>query len=292
MQLMQLTQLIQHRHSDALPTGLDGTRMNDRGSQGSGSALDEAKLRLADDGFALLEGMCDTALITRLLDLSLARSRAVTQALGEQTIGIGSAAGYLEIVQRSPGRWDIPVSPTEFGVEDQSLPWWPLITDTLGADAEHAFSGVVYSDPGSPAQFWHIDSPHVTAEHQMPHALNVMVALHDITLAMGPTELASGSHRLTNHLCNPSLVSDELVYQHETTRPELLVAGTKEDVPERMSFPLSAGSCLVFDDRILHRGLGNDSTRRRSMAYFSYRKADYRENTHFESQRSIYRTGS
>jgi hypothetical protein len=28
------------------------------------------------------------------------------------------------------------------------------------------------------------------------------------------------------------------------------------------------------------------------MAYFSYRKADYRENTHFESQRSIYRAGS
>ena len=262
--------------------------MNHTGRKTSAISLDDAKLQLANDGFALLVGMCETGLVTRLLEASMERSRAVTQALGTKTIGIGSAAGFQEIVQRSPGRWDIPVSPTEFGVEHQSLPWWPLIANTLGTDAEHAFSGVVYSDPGSPAQFWHIDSPHMTADHQPPHALNVMVALHDITLAMGPTEIASGSHRLTNHLRNPALVSNELVYQHETTRPELLVADTSGDVPERMSFPLTAGSCLVFDDRLLHRGLGNGSTSRRNVAYFSYRRADYCENTHFESQRSIY----
>jgi len=262
--------------------------MNHSGTQTGGVSLHDAEQHLADDGFALLVGMCETGLLTRLLEVSTERSRTVTQALGTQTIGIGSAAGFHEIVQRSPGRWDIPVSPTEFGVKHQSLPWWPLIANTLGTDAEHAFSGVVYSDPGSPAQFWHIDSPHMTADHQPPHALNVMVALHDITLAMGPTEIASGSHRLTNHLRNPALVSNELVYQHETTRPELLVADTSGDVPERMSFPLTAGSCLVFDDRLLHRGLGNGSTSRRNVAYFSYRRADYCENTHFESQRSIY----
>ncbi|MDA8731987.1 phytanoyl-CoA dioxygenase family protein [Luminiphilus sp.] len=262
--------------------------MNHIGTQTSSLSLDDARLKLNNEGFALLVGMCEAGLITRLLEVSLERGRAVTQALGARAIGIGSAAGFHEIVQRSPGRWDIPISPTEFGVEHQSLPWWPLIADTLGTDAEHAFSGVVYSDPGSPAQCWHIDSPHVTAKHQGPHALNIMVALHDISLAMGPTELASGSHRLTNHLHNSALVSDKLVYQHETTCPELLVAGTCEDVPEQMSCPLIAGSCLVFDDRLLHRGMGNGSTSRRSVAYFSYRRADYCENTHFESQRSIY----
>lgn len=265
--------------------------MKHTGTRAIGSSLDDAQRRLANDGFIALTGMCEASLVARLLDVSLGRSRDITAALGAQAIGIGSAAGFLEIVQRSPGRWDIPVSPTEFGVEHRSLPWWPLIADTLGADAEHAFSGVVYSDPGSPAQFWHIDSPHVTAKYQPPHALNVMVALHDITLAMGPTEFAAGSHRLTNHLHNPLLVSDELVYQYETTCPERLVAGTQKDVPERISFPLTAGSCLVFDDRLLHRGLGNESTSRRSVAYFSYRQAGYRENTHFESQRSIYPAG-
>jgi len=161
----------------------------------------------------------------------------------------------------------------------------------LGEDAEHSFSGVVYSDPGSPAQCWHIDSPHVSADHLPPHALNVMVALHDTPLTMGPTELARGSHRLTNHLRNPALVSDELVYQHETTGPEQLVTEAEQGVPEGFSSPLAAGSCLIFDDRMLHRGLGNASDSRRSMVYFSYRQADYRENTHFEAQRSVYDAG-
>jgi ectoine hydroxylase-related dioxygenase (phytanoyl-CoA dioxygenase family) len=118
-----------------------------------------------------------------------------------------------------------------------------------------------------------------------------MVALHDIPLAMGPTEFARGSHQLTNHLQNPRLVSDELVYQHETTFPEQLVAGSQNEVPAQISYPLTAGTCLVFDDRLLHRGLGNNSANRRSVAYFAYRQSGYRENTHFESQRSIYRAG-
>jgi len=109
---------------------------------------------------------------------------------GHATIGIGSAAGFDEVVQRSPGRWDIPISPSEFGVDDRALPWWPLIAAVLGDNAEHSFSGVVYSDPGTPAQCWHIDSPHVSSDHLPPHALNVMVALHDTPLTMGPTELA------------------------------------------------------------------------------------------------------
>lgn len=254
------------------------------------TSLDDARRRLTLDGFALMPGMCDADMVRHLLDVSQRRSREITEALGTQAIGIGSAAGFFEIVQRSPGRWDIPISPSEFGVEDRSLPWWPLVADILGHDAEHSFSGVVYSDPGSPAQCWHIDSPHVAAEYRPPHALNIMIALHDIPLAMGPTELASGSHRLTNHLCNPRLVSEELVYQHETTCPEQLVMGSRDDVPEQISHPLTAGTCLIFDDRILHRGLGNQSASRRSIAYFSYRQSGYGENTHFESQRSIYTT--
>ena len=236
----------------------------------------------------MVAGLCDPSLVAHLLEVSRHRSGEIMAALGPQTIGIGSAAGFDEVVQRSPGRWDIPISLDEFDVDDRALPWWPLITAVLGEHAEHSFSGVVYSDPGSPAQCWHIDSPHVSADHLPPHALNVMVALHEIPLSMGPTELAIGSHRLTNHLQNRALVSGELVYQHETTCPERLVVGTSHDTPANFSPALTAGSCLIFDDRILHRGLANDSNKRRSMVYFSYRQVGYRENTHFEAQRSIY----
>ena len=250
--------------------------------------LADARQQLEDDGYLLVEGLCDPEFVAHLLEVSLSRSDQVMAALGAQSIGIGSAAGYDEVVQRSPGRWDIPISPDEFEVDERALPWWPLMTAVLGEDAEHSFSGVVYSDPGSPAQCWHIDSPHVSADHLPPHALNVMIALHDTPLAMGPTEIARGSHRLTNHLQNPALVSDELVYQRETTVPEQLVANAGQAVPEGFSSALTAGSCLIFDDRILHRGLGNASNSRRSMVYFAYRQAGYSENTHFEAQRSVY----
>ena len=272
-------------------THMEHTHRQTKDGLAAGKPLADAQQQLEEEGYLLVEGLCDLDFVAHLLAVSLSRSDQVMAALGAQSIGIGSAAGFDEIVQRSPGRWDIPISPNEFGVEDRALPWWPLITAVLGEDAEHSFSGVVYSDPGSPAQCWHIDSPHVSADHLPAHALNVMIALHDMPLAMGPTELAKGSHRLTNHLQNPALVGDELVYQHETTTPEQLVAHTEQVVPEGFSSALTAGSCLIFDDRILHRGLGNTSDSRRSMVYFAYRQAGYSENTHFESHRSVYDAG-
>ena len=270
---------------------MENTHQQASDGRAFGAPLADALRQLEEDGYLLVEGLCDSKFVAHLLGVSSVRSGEVIEALGTQTIGIGSAAGFDEVVQRSPGRWDIPISPDEFGVEDRALPWWPLIAAVLGEDAEHSFSGVVYSDPGSPAQCWHIDSPHVSADHLPAHALNVMIALHDTPLAMGPTEIAKGSHRLTNHLQNRALVSDELVYQHETTVPEQLVANPEQAVPEGFSSALAAGSCLIFDDRILHRGLGNASDSRRSMVYFAYRQAGYRENTHFEAQRSIHDVG-
>jgi hypothetical protein len=248
--------------------------------------------QLASDGFVLLPQLCSTELVQALLEVCLRRMRVVRTALGAQQIGIGSAAGYLEIVQRSPGRWDIPITPQQFKIDDRQMPWWPLVAAALGEDAEHSFSGVVSSEPGSPAQHWHIDSPHEAAEHRPAHAINVMLALHDTPLVMGPTECARRSHLLTNHLSNPLLVRDELVYQHAGTSPRYLVKGTQCRVPDSVASPMAAGSCLIFDDRLLHRGLANRSDTLRHVAYFCYRRKGYCTNTHFESQRSVFDTPS
>lgn len=107
-------------------------------------------------------------------------------------------------------------------------------------------------------------------------------------MEMGPTECARGSHVLTNHLSNLSLTIDELIYQHEGTLPELLVTDTEIPVPESCATSMTAGSCLVFDDRLMHRGLANQSDHTRHVAYFSYRRNGYSANTHFESQRSVF----
>jgi hypothetical protein len=257
-------------------------------SSDSGCASQAEQIqRLESDGFLLLPPALNADTVATLLAVSCERLQAMRSALGTKEIGIGSAAGYNEIVQRSPGRWDVPITPQEFGVVDRDLPWWGLISAILGEDAEHLFSGVVSSDPGSPAQYWHTDSPHDAKEHLPAHAINVMVALHDIPLAMGPTECARGSHVLSNHLSNPSLVLNELIYQHVGTTPEILVGDTETDIPEACAQAMFAGSCLIFDDRLLHRGLGNQSDDTRHVAYFSYRKRGYTANTHFEATRSV-----
>ena len=246
--------------------------MNDEITGIDERALPASVDRLARDGFVILHDLCDAEMVTSILEISRRRSRAIRDALGTREIGIGSAAGFLEIVQRSPGRWDVPIAPQEFGIKDRAMPWWPLIAAVLGEDAEHSFSGVVSSEPDSPAQFWHIDSPHISQQHCGAPAINVLVALHDIPLEMGPTECARGSHVLTNHLSNSSLLIDELVYQHASTTPESLSADTNDDALERCASAMTAGSCLVFDDRILHRGLANNSADTRHVACFSYRK--------------------
>ena len=81
---------------------------------------------------------------------------------------------------------------------------------------------------------------------------------------------------------------DELIYQHAGRSPELLVKGTHGRVPESCASRMAAGSCLVSDDRIMHRGRVNGSDNTRHLAYFSYRRRGYTENTHFESQRSVF----
>lgn len=252
--------------------------------------IPRAMEQLRADGFTYLPDLCEPAFLRQLSEVSHRRIDEVQAALGDREIGIGSKAGFDEIVQRSPGRWDLPITPQQFGTGVRELPWWPLIAAVLGDDAEFFFSGVVYSEPGTPAQYWHTDSPHTTADHRPAHTLNILVALHDIPLEMGPTEVARGSHVLTNHLRNTALVEDELIYQHETTSPRMLVEGTARKEPEGCTRPMTAGSCLMFDDRILHRGLANRTDEPRYVAYFTYHKKGYDENTHFEARRSVFDT--
>ena len=251
-------------------------------------SLELIRQGLTTDGFVVLPEKITADLVERLLELSQRGLASAQAALGEKEIGIGSAGGYREIVQRSPGRWDVPIDPEEFGLDHTTMPWWSLITSVLGEDAEFWVSGVLSSDPGSPDQHWHSDSPHETADHRPANALTVLVPLHDVPMEMGPTEFARGSHRLTNHLSNPALVVDELVYQHAGTSPETLVEGMAHPVPEAWASPLAAGAGVLFDDRVMHRGMANRSEEIRHVAYFTYRRRGYSTDTYFETHRSIH----
>ena len=168
------------------------------------------------------------------------------------------------------------------------MPWLGAVQAVLGVDMVPAFSGVVFSRPDSPAQQWHIDSPHIDSPHIDPHAVNVLLALEDLTLEQGPTEVFVGSHRRTNHMMNPKLSLEDMLYQsNNEITPAKLTESREESPSECFCTPLSQGSALIFDDRMLHRGLANNSQKTRWVAYFSYRQPNYVGTTHFEATRSL-----
>lgn len=242
---------------------------------------------IENHGFVAVKGLCEESLSQSLLELTSRRLKEQLAALGKNEIGIGSAAGYKEICQRSKGRWDVPLELSELGINPSDCAWWPLVARTLGEDAVCCFQGLVSSEPNSPDQEWHIDSPHTSQEHTPPNLVNVLIALEDIDAEMGPTQLAVGTHRHTNHLRNTELASDELVYQCEKTNPQKLKSQEHPENFETWSAPLSRGTVLFFDDRVLHRGQANRSRKFRHVAYFSYRRKDYDQNTYFETERSL-----
>ncbi len=259
--------------------------------------------QFATDGVALVRGLVDTTLLRSINALMRARAQRVMAALGTRPIGIGSRQGYHELVQRSPGRFDVPMSESDLapiwgaqGSTAPGVPWLGLVQAVLGPQAQPSFCGVVFSRPGSPAQQWHIDSPHEAAQARPAHAVNVLLALADIPLAAGPTEVARGTHLKTNHLARPWLDRDTLLYQSdiEVTPADLDRAGPTVESASALPTvqPMAAGDCLIFDDRILHRCLANNSGQERWMAYFSYLRPrpglDAIADTHFEASRSLF----
>lgn len=259
--------------------------------------------QFAADGVALARGLVTAGLLRKINEVMRARATRVMEALGTRPIGIGSRDGYYELVQRSPGRFDVPMSEQDLmpiwgtqGSIAPEVPWLGLVRATLGPDAQPSFCGVVFSRPGSPAQQWHIDSPHEAVETRPAHAVNVLLALADIPLAAGPTEVARGTHLRTNHLARPWLDRDSLLYQSETeiTPATLDRAEQHEDAGavQPAVQAMSAGDGLIFDDRILHRGLANASEQERWVAYFSYMRPrpglDGVADTHFEASKSLF----
>jgi hypothetical protein len=260
--------------------------------------------QFAIEGVAWVRGLVPQSMLSLINEVMRARAAHVMAALGDRPIGIGSRNGYHEVVQRSPGRFDVPMHERDlapiWGAEGSlatDVPWLGLVRAVLGPDARPSFCGVVFSRPGSPAQQWHIDSPHEAAEHRAAHAVNVLVALADIPLAAGPTEVAPGTHWLTNHRRRPWLDRDSLLYQSATERvtPATLLAPdqTEGAATSGVVRAMAAGDGLIFDDRILHRGLANASQQERWVAYFSYLRPrpglEDIADTHFEATRSLFR---
>ncbi len=102
---------------------------------------------------------------------------------------------------------------------------------------------LIVATPGSTSQPWHADGGHISlSQHEKCHVFNVFIPLVDIPLSLGPTELRPGTHFHTRNLA-----------------PMMLAAKARKALRPPVCPELSIGDALVFDYRILHRGMANVS---------------------------------
>jgi hypothetical protein len=208
------------------------------------------------------------ALILRRFEELLARLHTL---LGGE-LGLGKDAGYAELVQRSPGRydmaceWEPPFSDTIL-VNHEGL--MPAVRAILGEECRIMLQGAVISLPNAAEQYWHIDGAHLFTDHphHLPaHCINVFIPLIDVTEENGPTQICPGSHVLTNSPTRTfKACADNLAAIHYTDPPVNLTA--------------AAGSIFLFDYRLLHRGLSNRSSRPRPILYLVIARQWYRDGT-------------
>ena len=102
---------------------------------------------------------------------------------------------------------------------------------------------LIVATPGCTSQSWHADGGHISlSQHERCHVFNVFIPLVDVPLSMGPTELRPGTHYHTRNLA-----------------PMMLAAKARKSLRPPVCAELKIGDALVFDYRILHRGMANVS---------------------------------
>jgi len=184
--------------------------------------------------------------------------------------GIGAKNGFKEIVQRHTARYEMPYRMDELAslVKDnigEGSSLFALVSDILGTDCKIINKSLVVSMPGSMAQSWHQDGPHMSSEeHLSCHCLNVFLPLVTMTPSLGPTEFRPNSHYLTRDLKKMFLAA---------------AVGKRLKSPEAPI--LSKGSAVLFDYRVLHRGLANISDEVRPILVLTYAKPWFQDVLNF-----------
>ena len=117
--------------------------------------------------------------------------------------------------------------------------------------------------PGAEKQNYHQDGTHLSAQYQRPcHAINVFVPLVDLLIESGPTEFCLGSH----------------ILGHENFDEKFV------EIPT-----VQAGTPVIFDYRLGHRGLANSSPTCRPIVYCTYAAVadgkEFRDSINFSRKR-------
>jgi hypothetical protein len=186
-------------------------------------------------------------------------------ALADRGTRLSEPFAFSEIAHRSKLRYDMQLR--DGAPVADPPPWQSVLERVLGEDVVPLFAGAVLSAPGSADQPLHMDGGHLFQSthgyeqtQNPPHCVNVFVPLVDITQENGPTEFWPGSHVL-------SRARD--AYNGQT--PSVKLAG-------------QIGDIIIFDYRVVHRGLANRGTENRPLLYLTYARPWFRDAQNFPDE--------
>ena len=176
------------------------------------------------DGFVILEDVLDRAareeIVAALAPYERDRPMGRNAFEGQKSQRVYSLAGKGEVFQR------LAEHPRVMAIVERLL--MPnFLLSTIQSIRLH---------PGEKSQAWHTDDAFyfMPRPHRLPLAVSVIWAIEEFTEENGATEVIPGSHRWG--------------LEHPEEREHDVVAAT-----------MPAGSCIVFDGALWHRGGANES---------------------------------
>lgn len=149
-------------------------------------------------------------------------------------------------------------------------PWLPYINHLL-SDSWNVNVSVVYSRPGAKVQEWHADGRHLDVEcspatgegQAMPYGVCVFMPLIDLDQTTGFTQFFLKSHK----------TSELIGFGEAASMLNCAFDGI-----------LKAGQSVLYDYRLLHRGMANASSADRPVLQFLYTVPAYRETKNYGSE--------
>lgn len=232
----------------------------DAGREAQAIWLDTAAACVRQHGLVVIGNAIPAAVIAGVLD-DFKRRHAVHMTPGQQRL--------FRNFQTDPLRAQVPVA-IDGAVADPAVFAAPavlaLARRMMGDDVIVGECGVVISHAGAGPQNTHRDSAFLYGGLDQeiglpPFSMTLLLPLIDVSLGMGPTEFWPGTQR----------VVDE-------TRIEGIAP---------LALPLSAGTALLLDSRMLHRGGANATGPVRPSLYFSYHRPWYLENSGYETKPQV-----
>jgi hypothetical protein len=220
-----------------------------------------------------------TTAVVEQIFTALHKRRDLLASVKANIMKVGIKHGFREIVMRSPGRYEIALKESSKFLQinnmpslpelQQFLPFIPVFLNTSSwEDVQICHISLVLALPGSKEQSWHADGGHVDLQHHQPcHCLNIFIPLLDLTSDLGPTELRPGTHVHTRNLA-----------------PMMLAAKARKTLQAPVAPLLQLGDVLVFDYRILHRGLANVSQQNRPILVLTVAQAWFKDVLNFPAR--------